>query len=226
MNKINSWTKKAIEATHSPQNRFFPNEIMLRVFFSSSYSGTAVIVKPGMRILDVGALHGGNFPPFADRGCHCFGIEVNEQMASIARQAAANWGIDAKISIGTNRTIPFEKETFDILTSVNTIHYEDNMLNVSNALKEYQRCLRPGGVAFIVTAAPEHFARKSAEKLEANQYRLNIDDFRAGQVMTYFEDEKQLGEICKAHFTNVVTGRVTERHKYKNLDFYYALLTV
>jgi SAM-dependent methyltransferase len=174
-------------------------------------------------MLDIGALHAGNFAPFADRGCECFGVEVNEEMVAFAREAAATQGIDASISIGTNRALPFDSADIDILVSVNTIHYEDDAADLSLALAEYRRVLRPGGRAFILTAAPEHFIRKSAERLGANQYRLTYDDFRSGQIMSYFEDQEQLASMCQLHFKTVVTGRVTEWHPAASLDFFYAL---
>lgn len=221
--KVDSWTRKAVKDARPAAARFFPSEVMLHALLSERYTGWPVRVAPGMRMLDIGALHAGNFAPFADRGCDCFGVEVNEEMVDLARDASAAQGIAAQISIGTNRNLPFAAAEFDILVSVNTIHYEDDAAGLSAALAEYRRVLRPGGRAFVVTVAPDHFIRRSAERLGANRYRLTFGDFRAGQTMSYFEEEEQLASMCRTHFAKAVTGRVTERHPAASLDFFYAM---
>lgn len=122
-----------------------------------------------------------------------------------------------------NTALPYADGAFDLLLSVNVIHYEDDGAGLNAALAEYARVLKPEGRAFIVSAGPGHFIRQSAERLGANQYRLSYDDFRKGQVMAYFENEADLAARCAEPFSRVVTGRSTERHPAASLDFFYAL---
>jgi hypothetical protein len=73
-----------------------------------------------------------------------------------------------------------------------------------------------------VSVAPKHFIRKTAERLGPNRYCLTYDDFRQGQVMSYFEDEQDLQSRCANVFSDVGTGRSTEYHPAASLDFFYA----
>lgn len=221
--KIGSWKTGAVAAARPAGARSFPTELMLHVLLSERYTGWPVIVRPGAVVLDVGALHGANLAPFADRGCECHGVEVNDEMVSLTRTACAEQGIDAEIRQGLNTALPYEDGRFDILLSVNVVHYENDTAGLTAALAEYARVLKPGGRAFIVTTGPDHVVRKSADRISRNAYRLNFDDFRRGQVMAYFEDEADLKAQCAQAFRSVVTGRSLERHAQSDLDFFYAL---
>ena len=221
--KIGSWKSEAVAAARPAGARSFPAELMLHVLLSPRYTGWPVIVKPGAAVLDVGALHGANLAPFADRGCECHGVEINAEMVDLARTACAEQGVRAEIRQGVNTSLPYEHEAFDLLISVNVIHYEDDGAGLDAALAEYARVLKPGGRAFIVSPGPGHFIRDTAERLGANRYRLSHDDFRKGQVMAYFEDDADLKARCAQRFRRVVTGRSTERHPAASLDFFYAL---
>ena len=221
--KIGSWKTGAVAGARPAGARSFPTELMLHVLLSQRYTGWPVIVRPGAAVLDVGALHGANLAPFADRGCDCHGVEINADMVALARTACAEQGIRADIREGVNTRLPYADDAFDLLISVNVIHYEDDGAGLDAALSEYARVLKPGGRAFIVSAGPDHFIRHTAERLGANRYRLAYDDFRKGQVMAYFEDEADLKARCDGAFSRVVTGRSTERHPAASLDFFYAL---
>lgn len=221
--KIQSWTRDVVASARPTNARSFPTELMLHVLLSERYTGWPVIVRPGAQVLDVGALHGANLAPFADRGCLCHGVEVNEEMVTLARTACAEQSIPAEIATGVNTDLPYDDGTFDLLLSVNVIHYQDDGAGLDAALAEYARVLKPGGRTFVVSVGPDHFIRRSAERVGSNRYRLTYDDFRKGQIMAYFEDAVDLEQRCAGAFSRVVTGRSTERHPVASLDFFYAL---
>jgi SAM-dependent methyltransferase len=221
--KIDAWTTAAVAGARPARARSFPTELMLHVLLSERYTGWPVNLEAGARVLDVGVLHGANLAPFMDRECACYGVEINEAMAALARTACAEQAIEADISIGVNQALPFEDGFFDLLLSVNVIHYEEDGAGLRLALAEYARVLKPGGRAFIVTGGPEHFIRKTADRLGPNRYQLTYDDFRKGQVMAYAEDEADLAGLCATAFSRTLTGRSTEIHPAASLDFFYAL---
>ncbi|TGY87256.1 class I SAM-dependent methyltransferase [Marinicauda algicola] len=222
--KGKAWGAKSLGVEGSARIvRHHPSELMLRALFSSRYSGLAPEITGGTRVLDVGAMYLNNLVPFADRGCECHGIEINEDMAAISRQAAKDQGIDAEIRVGSNRSIPHEDARFDILLSINVIHYEDDAKGLRAAMAEYARVLAPGGRCFVVSAGPGHYLRRSATRLGPNRYEIAYEDFRKGQTMAYFESEDQLGEMMREVFCETVTGRMTERHAKADVDFFYAL---
>lgn len=223
--KAASWSAGSLGFEHGFV-RHHPSEVMMRALFSRRYCSLAPErIGEGTRVLDIGAMYLNNLAPFLDRGCACFGVEVNEAMVEVARKAATAQGMHGiDLRVGRNRELPFEDGGFDILLSVNVIHYEDDAEGLQAAFAEYRRVLAPGGRAFVVSAGPRHHLRASAERLCANRYRIAAeDDFRKGQVMAYFEDEADLGALAATAFGAVATGRVTERHDRAEVDFLYAV---
>ena len=222
--KSKAWGAKSLGVEGgTPIVRHHPSELMLRALFSSRYSGLAPQITAKTRVLDVGAMYLNNLVPFADRGCQCHGIEINEDMAAISRQAARDQGIGAEIRVGSNRAIPYEDARFDILLSINVVHYEDDAEGLRAAIAEYARVLAPGGRCLIVSAGPDHYLRRSATRLGPNRYEIAWEHFRKGQTMAYFESEDQLGDMMREMFRETVTGRMTERHAKADVDFFYGL---
>lgn len=221
--KSDSWNAASL-AFGETFVRHHPSELMLRALFSKRYSSLAPDIGPGTRVLDIGAMYLNNLVPFHDRGCVCHGVEVNEAMAGISREAAAVQGLDVEVGVGRNCELPFADGAFDILLSLNVIHYEDDAKGLTAALEEYRRVLAEDGRAFIVSAGPSHHVRASAERLSANRYRITAaDDFRAGQTMAYFEDEADLAAQANGVFSKVTTGRLRETHDQAEVDFLYGL---
>jgi 2-polyprenyl-3-methyl-5-hydroxy-6-metoxy-1,4-benzoquinol methylase len=100
---------------------------MLRSLLSNAYSAYTPVVGSGMRVLDVGAIYVNKLVPFHDRGCRCYGIEINEEMVEIAKSFVEHQNICATITAGSNREFGYSNASFDLLLSINTIHYEDNI---------------------------------------------------------------------------------------------------
>lgn len=223
--KSDSWTRDNIITPGEGQRlvRFHPSELMLRVLLSDRYVSAPPDIGPDTRILDIGAMRANNLVPFHDRGCQCFGIEINEDMVAVARECAEGLGIGADFRAGSNRSIPYEDGFFDLLLAINVVHYEDNAGGLRAALKEYRRVLGSGGTAFVVTCGPDHYIRTDARRLDANVYEITADDFRKGQIMAYFEDEAQLADLMGEVFSSVETGRMTELHPKATVDFLYAI---
>jgi SAM-dependent methyltransferase len=203
--------------------RHHPSELMLRSLLSSAYSAHAPVLGAGTRVIDIGTMYLNNLVPFHDRGCRCYGIEVDEEMVEIAKSFADHQNIRATITVGSNRDIGYPDGSFDLLLSINTIHYEDDTSGLREALKEYHRVLAENGRLFIVTAGPSHHIREHARRIGPNQYEITADDFRRGQVMAYFESEAQLASLIAKQFRSVETGRQIEVHPKAVLDYFFAL---
>lgn len=222
--KADSWSGDALKFDQGFV-RHHPSELMMRALFSRRYCSLAPErIAQGTRVLDIGAMYLNNLVPFHDRGCVCFGVEVNEQMVAVSRRAAVVQGLSVDMRVGRNRDLPFEDGAFDILLALNVIHYEDDAEGLAAALAEYRRVVAPGGRAFIVSAGPRHHVRSSANRLGPNRYEITAaGDFRQGQTMAYFEDEADLKAKCSEAFDTVATGRMTEHHDLAETDFLYAV---
>src|ERR1700739_4447191 len=162
-----AWNKTNLKITDQLKGfiRHHPSELMLRSLFSPTYSSFPPRIAEGTRVLDIGAMYINNLVPFHDRGCRCFGIEINEDMADIARTCAARQGVVADIRVGNNRETGHGDSSFDIVPPINVSHYENDQDGLRAALSEYHRILDHDGRLFIVSAGPKHYIRESAKHL-------------------------------------------------------------
>lgn len=219
--QANEWSRFHSDRIKGNYPRW-PNEAMLKVLFGS-YSARPLKPQPGWQVLDVGCGFGNNLVPFADLGCECHGIEIHDEISALAGEALAARGYKAGIRTGSNRALPYGDRSFDLVLSVNTIHYEGSEALVLAALHEFRRVLRPGGLLFLSTAGPAHDICVRAQPLEKRVYRIRDYDFRDGQEFFFFDDEQDLKNYCSREFGEVETGRVTERLFTATVDHVIAL---
>lgn len=202
----------------------WPNEAMVKVLFGS-YLGERRVPAAGERVLDVGCGFGQNLLPFINVGCAAAGVELTEAMTSEAAKAMASRGVNVDFRVGSNRNIPFEDASFELVLSINAVHYETNQADYLAALAEFARVLKPGGRLYVSTVAPGHEFRTRAEPLGDHRFRIRDYDFRNGEVMCFLDNEKELTSLMKQHFATVETGQVTERLMTRTLDFFIVVAT-
>ena len=202
--------------------RHFPVEYLLRSLFSRAYFGFSKEIVGGQKVLDLGCLYLNNLMPFADRGAELFGVEINDDMVAVARERAAAMGMEVQVSSGHNRELPFVDGTFDFVLSVNTVHYEEGIDNVTAGLREIARVGKPDCHFLISTAGKRHHFHKTAERLGPSRYRLSTGEFRDGQIMGYFDDEGHFSDCLNDIFSQVEVATVTERYPLRDLEFYVA----
>jgi ubiquinone/menaquinone biosynthesis C-methylase UbiE len=219
--KISSWSEENILKNHSIRIRMFPTEYMLRALFSGKYFTLKTPLNKN-KILDIGCLYANNLVPFYDRECSLFGLEINEEMVSLSREALSTWGMKGEVRQGTNRKIPFKDNFFDIILSIGTIHYEDDLKGIHEAFEEFQRVGKNGCHYLIMTVGTEHVFHKTATRLSENKYQLNTDEFRNGQIMSYFDSKEQFYEALITHFEIVEIATITESYPLTNLQFWVA----
>ena len=220
--KMQSWNKVIIKSNHSTINRMFPTEYMLRALFSNSYFDSSIEVELGMKALDVGCLYANNLIPFSDRGFDLYGVEINEDMIEIAKESSKTWGIVPRILKGNNRILPFENNFFDIVLSINAIHYENNRSSLLEALKEFKRVGKEKSTYLISTVSDEHIFHKTAKRLDENEYKLEVEDFRSGQVMSYFDSIEHFSSTLKEFFNKVEVVEISEKWPKNPLGFWVA----
>lgn len=222
---VKVWNKKNLIV--KSKYRFFPADMMLRAIFSDVYFNIKLskktIEKSCGAVLDIGSLYGNNLVPFSDRGWECFGTEVTDESVKIAKSSCSKQGIQAKIKLGFNRSLPFKDEKFDLLLSLSTIHYEENIKNIKESLNEFSRVLKSGGNAVIQTVAPKHILFKKSKKIKKNIYQLDWpEDFhkRHKKFFYFVENEKDFIKIALNYFSKVEVARCTEQYPNRCFDMW------
>ena len=211
-------------ARQQPTHPKWPNEVMVKTLFGgTNYLERPHRPQPNWRILDVGCGFANNLVPFAELGCECHGVDLHEGIAERAASVMRARGYRAHFDVGSNRSLPFPDEHFDLLLSINTLHYEGSEENILAALAEFRRVLKPGGGVYLSTVGPKHEICRRAALLGNHQYRIQNYDFRDGQEFFFFDSERYLLQYCKQVFDDVETGRVIEKLPKLQLDFLVAL---
>ena len=107
----------------------------------------AVLTRPSsQRILDLGCASGWNMSRFRQYGRFPFGIDVAPDRVRLA----AHHG---PVAIASGLELPFASETFDVIYIQHVLHH---IGDVAQALAEVRRCLKPGGVLFLIETAEDN----------------------------------------------------------------------
>ena len=201
----------------------WPVEVMVKVLFGD-YLEKRLRISSNTKVLDVGCGFGNNLLPFLVLGCHCAGVEITQEIASLTQDILHKRGFkEVVIKKGNNRFLPFEDNTFDLIISNNVLHYEKDEEDILKALEEYDRVLKPDGALFLMTVGPEHLIYQRAIPLGNHRYRISNYDFRDGEIYFYFDSEKYLEFYLSKFFPHVETGRIIEKLMKRHLDFLIAV---
>ena len=219
------WNNEFLRELKAEEYPKYPNEAMLKVIFGS-YLRNRPIVGSNMKVLDVGCAMGSNLIPFADMGCDVHGIDIHPDISNNAKKIMKHRGYeDIDFKEGSNRNIPFSDNSFDLITSINTLHYEKNEEDMMLALNEFQRVLKPGGGLYISTVGPKHEIYNLSKPLGNHENLIQDFGFRTGEQFFFFDNERYLDYYLSKIFTNVETGRVTEKLMTMDLDFLISYAT-
>ena len=213
------WNNEFLRELKAEEYPKYPNEAMLKVIFGS-YLRNRPILSSNMKVLDVGCAMGSNLIPFADMGCDAYGIDIHSDIANNAKIIMQHRGYEnINFREGSNRNIPFPDNYFDLITSINTLHYEQNEEDMILALNEFQRVLKPGGGLYISTVGPKHEIYNLSKPLGEHKNIIQDFGFRTGEQFFFFDNERYLDHYLSMFFDSVETGQVTEKLMTMNLDF-------
>ena len=219
------WNNEFLRELKAEEYPKYPNEAMLKVIFGS-YLRNRPILSSNMKVLDVGCAMGSNLIPFADMGCDVHGVDIHPDISNNAKKIMKHRGYeDIDFKEGSNRNIPFPDNSFDLITSINTLHYEKNEEDMMLALNEFQRVLKPGGGLYISTVGPKHEIYNLSKPLGNHENLIQDFGFRSGERFFFFDNERYLDYYLSKIFTNVETGRVTEKLMTMDLDFLISYAT-
>jgi SAM-dependent methyltransferase len=99
-------------------------------------------LEPGRRVLDVGCGAGAFLRLVADRGGVPHGLDASEALIAFARTRLP----DADLRVGEMEDLPWENDTFDLVTGFNSFFFANDMVA---ALREAGRVAKPGAPVVI-----------------------------------------------------------------------------
>ncbi|MEP7454638.1 metalloregulator ArsR/SmtB family transcription factor [Phyllobacterium sp. SB3] len=136
--------------------------------------------RPFQAMLDVGTGTGRLLELFAPLYVRGVGIDINRDMLTIARSNLEKSGVaNAQVRQGDVYSLPVDKESFDLVTVHQVLHFLDNP---AEAIREAARALRPSGRMLIVDFAPHEL-----EFLRDRHAHLRLG-FHDGQIKDWLTE--------------------------------------
>lgn len=105
-------------------------------------------IKEDDIILDVGCGGGINIKRMAEKAKKVYGVDYSIESVKLSREVNRQGIYDGKVEVmnGNVQKLPFDDETFDIVTAFETIYFWPD---IEKCFGEVKRVLKPGGVFLI-----------------------------------------------------------------------------
>lgn len=150
----------------------YPDENLVRLI-----RGKYTDIPRSGRMLDVGFGRGANLIFFAESGFECHGFEVSQESLDAAKELADRTGVTLTLGLLTSTTLPYEKNHFDIVLSWSAVYYHGSRSTVREAISEFHRIIRPGGILLMSVIHPNSFmTRRLSEDLGDGTRRIDRPD--------------------------------------------------
>lgn len=94
---------------------------------STRLLGRVLDCRPGWRVLDIGCGLGLHLSYLRERGLVCFGLEAGPVTARVAQQRL---GPRVEVEVGDAHDLPYEDNSFDAVTLINTLELVDRPAQV------------------------------------------------------------------------------------------------
>ena len=223
-NNLKKWKRKnSFDKKFGSKNPpSYHHEMLLRVCLSKRFTNIEFnIFKKNFQILEIGCFSGNNLRFFLENKINCFGSEINKDMINLCKTNLRRFNlISPKIRLGDNLNIDYKSKFFNLLVSINTIHYSYGH-NLELAVKEYSRVLKKGGVAIIETPTKNHTTVKKSKKITDFHYLWGPTGFRKKSSMGFVNNLKKFEKILKKYFSKIEINYKNEEYKKNNLSTYF-----
>lgn len=139
--KRNDGIKRKIKEywNRTKKHAFFENEAEEKAWWSTL---EGELGGEKLKILDVGTGNGSLALLLSEMGHSVVGIDISEEMLSVAREKADKRGVDPELKIGDAESPDFEDESFDVVVSRIVLW---TLPHPETAVGEWWRVLKPGG---------------------------------------------------------------------------------
>ncbi|WP_407421866.1 class I SAM-dependent methyltransferase [Methanobrevibacter sp.] len=162
-------------------------------------------IKSGDIILDVGCGGGINIKRMVQDAKKVYGIDYSIESVKLSRKVNEKLIDDGKVEImkGNVKDLPFEDNSFDIVTAFETVYFWPD---IEKCFGEVKRVLKPGGIFLIgmETNGSDNFIMKfwkhfiDMEMYDDGEIRNFLKNNDYSQITVYLRDAKNKKEIIKS----------------------------
>ena len=157
-------------------------------------------------ILDVGCGGGININRMASQAKKVYGVDYSIESVKLSREVNQEYIQQGKVEVleGNVQALPFEDDTFDIVTAFETIYFWPD---IEKCFGEVKRVLKPGGIFLIgmESNGSDNMVMKLSEKLiDMTVYNDEevtgfLENNNYSDVTVYLRDAKNRQEIVKSN---------------------------
>ena len=161
-------------------------------------------ISPDDIILDVGCGGGMNINRMAKEAKKVYGVDYSVESVNLSKEVNQNLIAQGRVEIheGNVLDLPFEDDTFDIVTAFETVYFWPDIIR---SFGEVKRVLKPGGMFLIgcESNGADNLIMKLSEKLMNMTVYDDIElcEFLAqndfNEIKAYLRDGKHKKEIIK-----------------------------
>lgn len=161
-------------------------------------------INPDDIILDVGCGGGININRMSKKAKKVYGVDYSIESVKLSREVNRQEISDGKVEVvkGDVQNLPFDDESFDIVTAFETVYFWPN---IEKCFGEVKRVLKPGGIFLIglESNGSDNMIMKLSEKFidmivyndeELTEFLKNNDYTK---ITVYLRDGKNKEEIIK-----------------------------
>ena len=155
-------------------------------------------------ILDVGCGGGINIKRMAEKAKKVYGIDYSQESVNLSKEVNEDNIRQGKVEIlkGSVEKLPFEDNTFDIITAFETIYFWPD---IEKCFREVKRVLKPEGLFLIglESNGSDNLIMKVSEKLidmtvyNDEEVRQFLKNNNYKEITVYLRDAKNKQEIIK-----------------------------
>jgi ubiquinone/menaquinone biosynthesis C-methylase UbiE len=153
----------------------------------------------GKTLLDAGCGPGIHLKKYIERGAAGFGVDISDRMIELARQYCP----EGDFKVCNLQSLCFEDDSFDVVTSSLVL---DHVKDISTAVREIVRVMRPGGQLYFSAVHPIEYMFRDTEK----------DKFVPSH--TYFDKHER-------YYNIVNSGRKFVGYSRELQDYFHACLS-
>lgn len=163
-------------------------------------------IKPDDIVLDVGCGGGININRMAEKAKKVYGVDYSIESVKLSREVNSDLIGQGKVEVleGDVQSLPFEDNTFDIITAFETVYFWPN---IEKSFGEVKRILKTGGTFMMgmESNGSDNIPMKISKKLiDMEVYSddeltgfLKVNDY--SNITVYLRDAKNREEIIKAN---------------------------
>ena len=163
-------------------------------------------IKSDDIVLDVGCGGGMNVKRMAENAKKVYGIDYSIESVKLSKEVNERLINEGKVEIreGNVKSLPFEDNTFDIVTAFETVYFWPD---IEKCFGEVKRVLKPGGVFLIgmETNGSDNFIMKfwkhfiDMEMYTDNEIATFLENNEYNQITVYLREGKSNKEIIKSN---------------------------